>query len=225
MSQDINIRITSTNKILSSSGDTTAGYLDSELTGTTGNILISTVDIGGGNTISKVDIGANVFNKSTNTTDDISSGTTNFFLDNNQNAAADNADNPSALNPFLTESAALGLFTTGVSWNWNGARDSNGGSDRDMRANSVLLNNTPFIIPVDCYLKYIAASTDGTETWDAHIYKNGISIGFLPLSGVSSLVSSELSISFQKGDEVRLRQENATGQILRPRISVFFREI
>ncbi len=108
---------------------------------------------------------------------------------------------------------------------FTGARRTNGAADRDMRSDDELTNQTPLVIPFDCELEKITASTTGNESWEAHIYKNGVSVASLIVTSASSTVSTGLSVSFAQGDEVRLRQENGTGAINSPRIEAFFKEI
>ena len=111
------------------------------------------------------------------------------------------------------------------SFNIEGARDSNNNADRDMEVDGVLTNITPFIVPYGCELTKITASTLGNETWEAHVYQNGVSVASLSITGASSGVSGDLSILFNAGDEIRLRQENGTGAINNPRIQAFFKQV
>lgn len=180
------------------------------------------------NTFSKITYDAKglVISGDTLSTDELASGSTNFFVDSNQKDAIDNADNPNAGNPFLTESAANALYLTGDStnWSWTGSRDTNGSTDRDMRVSDVLTNDTNLVIPVNCRLIGISASTNGNETWQAHVYKNGTSVASLTMTAQASNQNFALAISFAAGDLVRLRQQNGTGNINQPRITVFFKQ-
>ena len=112
-----------------------------------------------------------------------------------------------------------------ISWNWTGSRNSNNSSDRDMQVGTTPTNSTKLIVPVNCVLKYITASSRSNETWEAHIYRNGSSVVSLNINNTSKLTSNELNVTFNVGDEIRLRQQNSVGAINRPRISVFFQEI
>ena len=114
---------------------------------------------------------------------------------------------------------------TGVTWALTGARNTNGGSDRDMANGGVLTNVTPYIIPYNCVLVKVVGSTAVNETWEAHVLKNNVSVTTLFISATSSQVSPELNISFVQGDEVRLRLVNGTGSINRPRITAFFKRV
>ena len=126
----------------------------------------------------------------------------------------------------LLSPTAGGGAADGVrSFIFSGARRTNSAADRDMRSDDELTNSTPLIIPFDCELEKIAASTTGNETWEAHVYRNGVSVASLTITGASSAVSTGLSIAFSEGDEVRLRQENGTGAINSPRIEAFFKEV
>lgn len=112
-----------------------------------------------------------------------------------------------------------------MSFIFAGARSTSSTVDRDMESDGTLLNITESIIPFDCELKYISASTDTAETWEAHVYKNGTSVASLAITASDSAVSALLSVSFSAGDKVRLRQENGTGSIGSPRISAFFKQV
>lgn len=111
------------------------------------------------------------------------------------------------------------------SWSWAGSRNSSGSLDRDMEQGGVFTNQVPFIIPVDCELRQITMATDGVETWEAHVYKNGVSVASLAATAETKKSSGLLSVSFSAGDEVRLRQVNGVGSINMPRITAFFKEI
>lgn len=103
-----------------------------------------------------------------------------------------------------------------------GARNGNNSTDRDLKRGDVFFNQTPAIIPYDCTLIGITCATDGVETWEAHVYKNGSSITFIPVTAQDSAIIQGLNIDFSAGDEVRLRQENAVGNIARPAIKAYF---
>jgi len=115
--------------------------------------------------------------------------------------------------------------TSKRTFSFSGARSSNGGADRDMMTEGVLTNVTALIIPYNCELQIIAASTQTAETWDAHVYKNGVSVASINIVAVDKFVSAALSVSFVLGDEVRLRQQNGTGAISRPNITSYFKEV
>lgn len=112
-----------------------------------------------------------------------------------------------------------------ISFNVTGGRGSNASVDRDMEADGILLSTSPYIIPFDCQLKYITASTAGAETWEAHVYKNGTSVASITITAADSGSSNELNVSFSAGDKVRLRQQNGTGSIDSPRITAFFKQV
>lgn len=112
-----------------------------------------------------------------------------------------------------------------MSFIFAGARGTSSSVNRDMESDGLLLSTTEYIVPFNCELKYISASTDTAETWEAHVYKNGTSVASLTLTAVDSAVSALLSVSFSAGDKVRLRQQNGTGAIGSPRISAFFKQV
>jgi len=124
-------------------------------------------------------------------------------------------------------SAALSVSptTSGRTWNVSGGLRTNGAADRDMRVADELTNNTPIPVPYNCVLQKITASTTVNETWEAHVYRNGVSVASLTITGASSGISTDLNILFSAGDEVRLRQQNGTGAINSPRIQAFFKEV
>ena len=86
-----------------------------------------------------------------------------------------------------------------------------------------MVNLTPLVVEQNCKLVGITASTDGNETWEAHVYKNGVSVAFLAITGASKGVLNNLDIDFLAGDEVRLRQQNGVGGISNPRIIAYFK--
>jgi hypothetical protein len=61
------------------SNDTTPGYLFDKITGTAGRIVVTEVNDAGDEDLN-IDIGGNVFDTSTDTTDDITEGVTNLFF-------------------------------------------------------------------------------------------------------------------------------------------------
>ena len=106
----------------------------------------------------------------------------------------------------------------------SGSRNSNGSLDRDMnKADSVATSVSPYIMPAAGILTYITANTDTSETWEAHVLKNGVSVSFISISAATQGVSSELSIPFTAGDQIRLRQQNGVGSISRPSINAHFK--
>lgn len=140
-------------------------------------------------------------------------------LPNDEYQAAINSASPSASNPFATTNE----LEPGGGFAFTGARNTNGVTDRDMRSGRVFTNVTPFVIKDNCNLVGITAATDGAETWEAHVYRNGVSIASITITAAAKGVSGNLAIPFVSGDEVRLRQENGTGQINRPRITAYFK--
>ena len=104
----------------------------------------------------------------------------------------------------------------------SGARNGNNSTDRDLKRGDVFFNQTPEPILYDCTLIGITCATDGVETWEAHVYKNGSSVAFVNVTAQESVIVSNLNIDFSAGDEVRLRQENAVGNIARPAIKAYF---
>lgn len=112
-----------------------------------------------------------------------------------------------------------------ANWCWTGARNTGGSIDRDMSSGGVFTNQSPFICVSACRLIGISVSTANPATWEAHVYKNGTSIASLSISSSSKGQTSNIDINFAAGDEVRLRQENSTGNVDIPRIMVFFEEI
>jgi hypothetical protein len=140
-------------------------------------------------------------------------------LPNDPYQAAINSASPSALNPFATTND-LG---PGGGFALTGARNTNGVTDRDMRSGRVFTNITPFVIKDNCNLVGITAATSIAETWEAHVYRNGVSVASITITAADKGVSGNLAIPFVSGDEVRLRQENGTGAISRPRITAYFK--
>jgi len=104
-----------------------------------------------------------------------------------------------------------------------GALNGNSSLNRDMKLGDVFYNQTPGIIKDDCTLIGLTCSTNGVETWEAHVYKNGTSIYFLSVVADSKSVSPILNIPWSKLDEIRLRQENTVGNLRRPRITAWFK--
>jgi hypothetical protein len=117
----------------------------------------------------------------------------------------------------------LDLEIEGVGFQLSGARRGNGSTDRDLESNRVLTNLTPIVIEQNCKLVGISASTENVETWEAHIYKNGVSVAFLPVTAAAKATLSNLDVNFVQGDELRFRQQNSVGAVRNPRIIAYFK--
>lgn len=122
-----------------SSNDTTAGYLEDKVIGTTNKITVTTLNDGGNEDL-QIDIGTDIFDKSINTMDDIADGTTyvkttNDYTDAEKTKLA-NINNPMlfkggiALNsdfPTLTEVENGWTYTTLADVTDNDASKTNTG--------------------------------------------------------------------------------------------------
>lgn len=85
------------------------------------------------------------------------------------------------------------------------------------------MNVSPFILPFDCKLKYLSASTDGAGTWTAEVHVNGVLVPGATLNIVATnkaKVKFFIPIQFNEDDEVMLYC-NGTG-VNKPRIIAFF---
>ena len=81
-----------------SSDDQTSGYLGAKVVGTSGKTVVSVLNDGGDEDL-QINIGIDVFDKTTNTTDNITEGSTNLFFTNER--AQD------AVGNILTDSASV----------------------------------------------------------------------------------------------------------------------
>mgnify|MGYP003346535126 CR=1 FL=1 len=104
-----------------------------------------------------------------------------------------------------------------------GARNGNSNLDRDLKIGDVFFNQTPEILFFDCTLVGITCGTNNVETWEAHVYKNGVSVASVSVTNKAKESSPTLNIPWSKLDEIRLRQENAVGNVARPRITAWFK--
>jgi len=87
-------------KVKVSANDTTEGYLEDKVQGLTDKISVSTLNDGANESL-QITVGADIFDVTTNTSDDIAEGTTNLFLTTAQSAliasALQSGDNVSEL--------------------------------------------------------------------------------------------------------------------------------
>lgn len=108
----------------------------------------------------------------------------------------------------------------------SGSRNTNINIDVDMRReDGTVYNNSPYIVTSDKELKYISAASSSSDTWEAHVLKNGVSVASVSISANTKGNSPLLSIPFVAGDEVRLRAQNITGNVSKPSINAEFRDV
>jgi len=89
-----------------------------------------------------------------------------------------------------------------------------------LRSDGLPTNTLPLVLPFDCTLYAISASTGSNETWSAEVHGYISGLDWLSISGTSSGYKTT-SASFDAGEGVALYC-NGTG-IDRPRITAFFR--
>lgn len=70
---------TTDEKVKVSSNDTTAGFLEDKIVGVTNKIVVTTLNDGGDEDL-QINIGSDIFDKSSDDSDDITEGATNLFL-------------------------------------------------------------------------------------------------------------------------------------------------
>ena len=104
-----------------------------------------------------------------------------------------------------------------------GARNGTSSLNRDLKDGDVLFNQAPVVCKFDCTLIGITCATDGAGTWEAHVYKDNTSASFLAVNNSEKEVSADLNIPFPQMSNIRLRQENVSGNISRPRITAWFK--
>jgi len=106
---------------------------------------------------------------------------------------------------------------------FSGGRYSTNATDIYLNdGNGIPLNLTPYIIPFDCTLIFISASTDGSETWTAEIHKSLVLVSgaTIPITTSDSEYVSK-SIDFSAGDKISFYC-NGSG-INKPRITAVFK--
>lgn len=84
-------------------------------------------------------------------------------------------------------------------------------------------NVSPFVLAYDYEIIAITASTDGNETWDADVYKNGSLVGTLSMVNQSTNYTTGLSIALSAGDKISILC-NGVG-INRPSVEVVLRKV
>ena len=121
------------------------------------------------------------------------------------------------------------------SWQFGAARKSaNIDLSQDLRrSDGVPTNSSPYIIPRDCVLWAVVATTASiigspTPEWDATIIKNGVEVYSVNLDNLLTetidLSNGSPLLSFVKGDKIRLRCKVLSGNIDTPSIELFFIE-
>ncbi len=92
--------------------DTTPGFLEGKLLGTA-NVITLTVNNEGGNETLTLNAGSNLFNKSTNTSDNITQGSTNLFLTSAERTKLANTTNTNSGDITVTDSTEIDFTLTG----------------------------------------------------------------------------------------------------------------
>lgn len=115
----------------------------------------------------------------------------------------------------------------GLKWTFVAGRSAAIISDQDLRtSDSIPTNMSPHIVPVNCRLVAMSASSEpgSTSSWNGVVYKNNISDSIL---GIASSDSSYdlFSSTFSAGDKVRIRFEGADSYVNSPTVTIFFEQI
>ena len=121
-----------------------------------------------------------------------------------------------------------GVPTWGVpkakkTWNWGASSSSAINTDRFLdRHDGVATNQSPYVVPVATYIRYISLSSNAASTWTAHVYKNGASVATLASGGTQYAYSSPLAVAVAAGDRISLYVAGTS--VNRPSIDVMFEE-
>jgi hypothetical protein len=112
------------------------------------------------------------------------------------------------------------------SWTWGAASGASSNTDRFLdRHDGAPTNLTPYVAWYDCELKAISLTQEGTVTWTAEVYINGVlSLATLSSGGNATAFTVLGSpISIQAGDRISFRL-NGT-DVSRPAIDAFFETV
>jgi len=103
---------TTDEKVKVSSNDTTAGFLEDKIVGVTNKIVVTTLN-DGGDEDTQINIGSDIFDKSSDDSDDITEGATNLFLTSAERT--DISDNTAKRHDAatVTDSSNIDLTITG----------------------------------------------------------------------------------------------------------------
>lgn len=143
-------------------------------------------------------------------------GTINFI--EGAGVSIDVVDNPGNSRADIT----INSNATPVTWQWN-AGDQISTSMAYMKGPAGNFTNlTPFIVPFDCTLVALSASTEGSFTWNAEIHVGLSNIASLSVVSSDHVYASPLAIPLSAGDKISFYVNGMS--ILKPQISAWFRE-
>ena len=108
-------------------------------------------------------------------------------------------------------------------WTWSAASKSTSTNVYLKGNDGSFTNKSPYIVPFNCKLTAISASTDSAYTWNAEVHVNGINVGSLSIFASDSGYASPLNISINAGDKISFYC-NGTA-IKGPNITAWFNEL
>jgi len=91
-------------------------------------------------------------------------------------------------------------------------------------AGGVASNDAPFIVPFNCNIKAIMATTVGAETWTARLYRNGSTFRDMSVSNVDNYRQT-ITRQLTAGDKISFEAViGSSGDLESPAISIILEE-
>ena len=108
-------------------------------------------------------------------------------------------------------------------WTWSAASKNTSTNIYLKGGDGTFTNASPYIVPFDCKLTAISASTESLYTWNAEVHVNGVNVGALSIFSSDSGYASPLNITINAGDKISFYCNGTS--IKGPNITAWFSEI